>query len=966
MQIFTPFLNRIGLLLLGSLFLPIALSGQTTDLDVAKQYLKDANDLIVDSAKFHQAIEVAQKAQTLLIKELGPLDTLVALSNLTIAEAYSSLEDYNTSIEYYLKERAIYKQLDNVPPTLIANNFNNIGMLHEYKGDYEKAFSFYQKSIPIYLASDHELAPRNLAYTYNNLAICYNRLGNYHKALQYLNKTLQSELDIFGRENLDIASTYNNIGLTYKLMGDYEKALELLNKSLQLRLKFKDKNTYRMARLYDSIGLSHYGLKAYEKALQNCQLALSMKLKTAAPDAIAVATPYENIGKCLRATGDFENAKIYLEKALNIRQNYYYPKHYLVTNTQVELAELELQERKTGAAIERMETRLQLLKGDAALDDFKNIPKPIHYLSVLKQKGRVHWSLYKELNDINELQQAAQLYETAISLIEFIRTGIDEEASKQVFLDEHYNLFGQAISIYYDLWQQTKETDYIKKAFDISEKGKSSVLLEAVQNTYAKDFAGIPSDLLDQERQLKVDIAYTEKQRFSVNDTETDEFKALNNQLFDLKVAYETLIEKIEKKYPSYYQLKYNTKTSSVESIQDNLVDQNTSMVSYFITEDQLFSFVINQSDVHIHQQKIDIPLRQTIKVFVNSIADYPTMQGENKVILEALYVDNALALYELLIQPIEDNLQSKLILIPHDLLSYVPFECLLKERPENTFSFRTHRYLLHDYQMSYTYSASLLQEMHSSSGRKASKQFVGFAPLFETKTIAQDRRTLGKLTMNIPEVQMIESIIKGDLFINESATESNFVNEASDYQIIHLATHGIANDQAGDFCYLAFSEQKDSIENEYLYTKELYPLRLNADMVVLSACETARGEFKTGEGLVSIARGFSYAGAKSIITTLWSINDATTAKLMQFFYENIRSGVTKDAALCEAQRQYLKDSRDQISHPVYWAAFIPVGNMSPIELSSFSTKNIGFILLAISLIGGLFLFIKNTRSTSS
>ena len=147
-----------------------------------------------------------------------------------------------------------------------------------------------------------------------------------------------------------------------------------------------------------------------------------------------------------------------------------------------------------------------------------------------------------------------------------------------------------------------------------------------------------------------------------------------------------------------------------------------------------------------------------------------------------------------------------------------------------------------------------------------------------------------------------------------------------------------------GDYSFLAFYELKDSIENEWLYNRELYDLELNADMVVLSACETGIGELQQGEGIISLARGFSYAGAKSIITSLWTVDDEEAPILMNSFYQYLDDGLSKDAALRQAKLDYIQNSPKP--HPYFWASFIPIGDMQPI---SFQKKWTSFFWVGVS-----------------
>ena len=172
----------------------------------------------------------------------------------------------------------------------------------------------------------------------------------------------------------------------------------------------------------------------------------------------------------------------------------------------------------------------------------------------------------------------------------------------------------------------------------------------------------------------------------------------------------------------------------------------------------------------------------------------------------------------------------------------------------------------------------------------------------------------------------------KGDYFVNSDATEQKFYDVAGDYRMVHLSTHGVADARQGDYSYLAFAEQKDSIENEFLYVRDIYNTQLNADLVFLSACETAQGELQRGEGIISLARAFAYAGAKSIITTLWQVDDAATKDISIDFYKNLKKGFSKDVAQRNAKLRHIKTAKSAQKYPFFWAAMIGIGDMGAVK----------------------------------
>ena len=175
-----------------------------------------------------------------------------------------------------------------------------------------------------------------------------------------------------------------------------------------------------------------------------------------------------------------------------------------------------------------------------------------------------------------------------------------------------------------------------------------------------------------------------------------------------------------------------------------------------------------------------------------------------------------------------------------------------------------------------------------------------------------------------------------GQVLTETQATKKQFLKKQERYQVLHLATHGWVNPEANDFSYLAFSNSHDTIsEQDLMYLREIYNLSTNAEMIVLSACETGNGQLLQGEGISSIARSFSYAGAKSLLATLWNVNDATTQELMTAFFTSLKESSVKDRSLQKAQIELIQNGGKREAHPFFWAPFIPVGSMESLTPTS-------------------------------
>jgi len=306
---------------------------------------------------------------------------------------------------------------------------------------------------------------------------------------------------------------------------------------------------------------------------------------------------------------------------------------------------------------------------------------------------------------------------------------------------------------------------------------------------------------------------------------------------------------------------------------------------------------------------------------------DYDAQSAEGYRILLIQYLRAAHFLYQKLIQPIADELPEKLTVINSQVLHFVPFDALVTHLPEGALHrLRDIDYLIRQHEINYASSATL-----------PTKQLLAIAPTF---TFPNDLN-LAPLSHNIKEVEQIQSLFPAaEIYLDSAAIKNTFLQLANDFEILHLATHAKADADLGDYSFLAFSNQgSNNTFDRVLYAKDIYQLRLKARLVVLSACETGKGELLNGEGIVSLARAFIHGGARSIVTTLWSINDATTKQFISSLYSYLKEGKTVGASLRQAKLQYLEQADDP--NPFFWAAFTLTGESVSLENTS-ATDSLG------------------------
>jgi CHAT domain-containing protein len=338
-----------------------------------------------------------------------------------------------------------------------------------------------------------------------------------------------------------------------------------------------------------------------------------------------------------------------------------------------------------------------------------------------------------------------------------------------------------------------------------------------------------------------------------------------------------------------------------------------------------------------LFSNKIDSTFFKNLEVLTQDISRPNFSSGVHESYRR--YTDAAYALYKVLIQPCAGMIRDKsLIIIPDGVLSYLPFETLLTHPVRNDEpDYRNLPYLIRDYDIGYAYSATLHFEVQRSKTRP-SGSLLAFAPDY-SNVFTQQVPDLSFLEayreqlIPIPgvkdEVKKISHLIRSDVYLDESATEDNFKKHAADYDILHLAMHTIVDNENPMYSKLAFTQNIDSVEDGFLNTYEIYNMKYNARMAVLSSCKTGYGRLQKGEGVMSLARGFMYAGCPSIIMTLWEVSDKSGVLLMENFYRSLKKGKTKTQALRDAKLEFLRKADQLKANPYFWSTYVSIGDDS-------------------------------------
>ena len=916
-------------------------------LDVAASYTA-LGFLNVAKGLYTKALEYQLKALSIRLVILGPEDSNVAGTYSNLGVAYDAQGEYDKALECYQKSSGIYLKNLGMEHPAVLGLYNNLGITYQSIGDFDKAIECLRQTLAIrlkVLGAEHP----DVATTYYSLGDAYNQKGEYDKALEFDQKSLAIRLKTLEPEHPDIASSYDITGITYHFIGEYQRSIKFKQRALAIRLQTLGKEHPDVASSYDNLGVSYESTSEYRKALDLKQNALVIRLKTLGPDHPDVAFSYNSLAFSYSYIEEYEKAIEYFHKALEILLNAHGEQHPDVANIYSNLGDSYNITHKYNEAIYNYQSAInscQYKKNNfQGVNSMQKLVRALNKLSTTQQKQ------YIEIQSPRLLSESYSNVLQALDAINYQQSTFTDEGTKSHWQTKSYPIYEQAISVSLLKAEVDKNDTLRYHTFTYAEKSKASLLQAQIKAADAINFAGIPDSLLQKEHDLRIDITWREKQRQSLLDkglTETDtNTLRISSIIFDLKHDYEALKKRFETQYPAYYRLKYDLSTISLPYVQDTLLQPKQALLEYFVGDSIIYIFVARPDTMIVREVKRNFPLEDWIEQFRQGLYGFYTAPKADQT--DALYdkcleqyLEYAPKLYEKLFAPVKAFLPEQVIVVPDGPLGYVPFDALLTAAPKDPNNFKQYPYLLDKHQFSYTYSATLLKEMRDKQHHhEPTKEFVAFAPFYDGDTTLLAtmytyddlmRKDMQPLAYSGAEVAAASKMMHGEIVAGASATEERFTSMAGDYRILHLATHGRADNRVGDYAFLAFTEIKDSIENELLYVKDLYNLELNADLVVLSACETGIGKLQRGEGIISLARAFAHAGAKSIITTLWEVNDKSTSEQMRYFYRELKRGKTKDEALRLARKRYFSEQSVDVCHPFFWAAFVPVGDMRAVQ----------------------------------
>jgi len=855
------------------------------------------------------AIEKYLESKRLFEEAHARRDLIYILADLGSLYIYNS--DYKTSRVYSEQSLALAEQIKGTSEPAgawpneygIGTALSNLGNISRHDGEYDKAIEYFQKSLLAYHSIDNGTGKFKVEILDDlaDVGRTYLARGDSLRALNYLNQAMALAKDS-DRE----AGICNSIGILYTNQRDYAKAIESFQRGLTVAGQVNDR--FKQAELLLNVGVAYQFQHNYASALNSFERALEAAKQINYSELIIPI--YEGRGAVFKAQGKYREALESLDAGVELATR---------TDDKTRIAELLWRE-----------SEVQLARGDISMS-IQNATEAIklaEQLSLRNVRYLALTDLGKAYRSAGRVDLAIQTFTKAIAQIEEMRgqvAGLENE--RQLFFEDKVTPYREMVEISLT----AKNTDSNERALLIAESAKARVLFDVLSTGRVDLTKAMSEQEKTEEKRLNkriVDLNLEIAEQTSKRNADTGQVKDLEQQLRSARIQYETFQDSLVAAHPELSARRADSLPASFGEISEIVRDNKTAVLEYVFTGSKTYLLVLTRPQGSESPKLEAHPLSVSVDDVAKRVSQFRDM-----ITTQSAFADSARDLYDLLVKPAEERLRGKttLCIVPDGPLWDLPFQAL---KPTDS------RYLLEDFAISYAPSLSVLREMAKQKRDNSATSLLAFGNPTIPREIAANVKAVyrdgnfGPLPEAETEVGALKSIWGPSLtrvLIGASASKDVFRSEAAKYKIIHFATHGILDDKSPMYSRLVMArDQNDPNDDGLLEAREIMQLNLHADLVVLSACQTARGRFGAGEGLIGMSWAFFVAGVPTMVASQWKVDSASTAALMIDFHKRLKEqaakqSATKAGALQQAALALMKDPRYR--HPYFWAGFVMTGS---------------------------------------
>lgn len=874
----------------------------------------------------NQVREIISLEKPLLEKQQS-IDSLISInrdsiSDLELAECYHDVglrlyyrewkknsveKNIKTAIENFEKAAKIKRNLTPLNEHELKRTLYNLGFCYGMNNELFKSIKAYSELVKL---EEIDITTLN---AYRELGKALKNVGDYYRAIEAFDKLIGLTKDQPGFEK-QLLQGYYRRAETYSDI-DINKFNSKIKADLEIANSINNLQTWKGERFFNEVWQLEGNrlLKSgdYEKAIDYFQTVIKQLDRY---DSLNLGIVYSSLGVAYKELGLNEETKKALDRSIKLSPGespayenlaeYY----YIVGNFE---KSIEYYQKAVSLAFgstfnEKKEYNEKSLKNA----NYKHFM--LHHLIGF---GEIKLKLYHKTKNHQILDDALELFKTADKLVDIIRFESYEPKSKLYWREQSAALYLSAVETAYLL-------DRPELAYYFMEKNKAILLLEDISENEAIENASIPYELVYRELKMKRTIISLQKQQ----EAEKLDQDSISQKLFSVKTSHSQFLDSIGAAFPVYASLKKQIEIKPFDEFRKQLITSDKNVIQYILDESKGFGLVNTISDTIFFEVNNIAELQEEIKQLLDKSSNILTTQDafdQYKKLANSISVKIFPDGYILS----EKGKQIKVI--PDNTLQLISFESLMLGD----------RYLINDVEFNYAYSITHLLE-NSQRNRSTRKDFISFAP------ITFNYGDLPALPNSENEAMTLKKITNGEVMLKTDASKNQFIAKSQDYKVLHLSTHADIGNEIDP--WIAFADDKVSL-------RELHTIDNQAEMVVLSACNTSLGTLKSGEGILSLARGFSNAGANSVVSSLWPTNDLSNMELMKDFYQGLEDGLTKSSALREAKLKYLTSHSGTERSPYYWASLTLTGNNDELSFSESSgTMIFVYFIIFLTLIAAL------------
>lgn len=954
-----------------------------------------------NKARYKDAYTITESA----LKQAGQLESnraaAVARSTYNLGVLAQKMGEIALSSEHHREALRLREAQKSPDPEELYFSYSAMGSIMWYALKYDSARWYYEQALTNLKKMPEEDINRYFrpAIIENNIAALYNETGNPSEAIRSMYAVIQNMHKFHHSETPHPkqqqafeawCEAIDNLGGIYRNIGNYGKAFHLLDYS------YRQKKA-KLDSLYPGIFISELLLGQYFNAINEPDSARRYLLRGlqgleksdarfpiwAADGWHTLALVHENQNQTADAGACYQKAEelyevayggvydnIYMEFLRNAAQFYAKNDQYPAAIGRAEkvfryleqvgateglqgfyqllnMAEINFLAKRYNKAIQITDRALQLwdYRINTGVQGIDLVKKEFYKPKAILIKTQALYEMQPE-RDSAFLATLLEQLDIGLQILDRRKAVLEDDESLNRLMADHKALIDFSTRITLELYQKNPRQGYLEKFINLHESALYSRIRSRLEQEEALYFSNVPANVIDEEQQLKAAV----RSALSSEESTSSMDKYLKSQ-----AQWDAYLKRLESEHPRYYQMRFATIFKNRKELHA-LIPAQTTVVRYFANDSLLTALVADRQAQHL------ISLNpQGLLEKIDSMLAHPYQEALQLRLLHAIY----LQIWAPLAPYIHND---KVMIIPDGALYNVGFD-MLPTRPVTRFKGLKDSSLLSRHTFSYHYSLFMLQE-HDSRGAKRDntpasgseekperKNYIAFAPVFSddikerytqtvTDSLLMDTDYLSLLPQpNADQLtHQIKRTIGGTVYNKARSTREAFREKAGNHKIIHIATHARYDNIQPENSGLIFAKDAKGSDNNYLSLADIYSLDVRAKLTLLTACESGRPGYQDGEGLVSLAHAFNYAGSENILTALWSIDESSSAEISERFIHHLRQGKATDEALRLAKLDYLQRAEGRVLAPVYWSGLILMGQPGTIALKE-NKRTIWWIL---------------------